>query len=412
MNQVLRVDPRCRDRGLSTRTYSVIPMTQEIGLIEWLSGTSTLKSVIEAQLQKDDRCTHLTSNKRQKLELFNTTAAKSYESFLLKQRGSTFGAKVIAPTSREVIKTFAQVQAEVPGDLLRRQLFRLGSDYDEFLSIRDRFLASLAVFNACSYILGIGDRHLDNFLLDLSDGRVIGIDFGVSFGAGASLLPVPELIPFRYTRQMDVVLQPYDGTNLMAQEMQQVFDALRAKKQVIESVLNVFLHEPLMDWQQTTTTFQAEIFAQAEGVSSQSGNETEPMEEDTQPDSPAPPRRGRTDRGSESLSLSAESKKAASSAWLPDVKIAIARRKLEGFAPQPLLKEELAQNANLSTQLAKFHALVDAVGGQGGNDGDALAVGAGGPTGLTAFAQAQELLAMATSPDILGRTYFGWMPWL
>lgn len=33
-------------------------------------------------------------------------------------------------------------------------------------------------------------------------GALIGIDFGVAFGIGTSALPVPELMPFRLTRQL------------------------------------------------------------------------------------------------------------------------------------------------------------------------------------------------------------------
>lgn len=389
-------------------------MTREIGLIEWLDGTSTLKSVIEAQLRQDERCAHLLSNKRQKLELFNTTPAKTYENFLLKQRGASFSAKVIAPTAKDVKKTFDQVQSEVPADMLRRQLIRLGSDYNAFLTIRDRFLASLSVFNACSYVLGIGDRHLDNFLLDLSDGRVVGIDFGVSFGAGASLLPVPELMPFRYTRQMDAVFLPYDGKNLMAQEMQRVFEALRAKKQVIESVLNVFLHEPLMDWQQQTTTFQSEIYSKTSDLPTLVSQSTSEADASQEPE-PKVQRTSRAGRSRETASASPSdltsstmplSSNGVGGAWLPNVKIAIARRKLDGFSPQTLLKEELSQNVHLKSHLAKFHALVDAVGG-------ATSSLAGEPSSeLSSLAQANELLTLATSPDVLGRTYFGWMPWL
>jgi hypothetical protein len=32
-------------------------------------------------------------------------------------------------------------------------------------------------------------------------GSVIGIDFGVAFGMGLQVLPIPELFPFRLTRQ-------------------------------------------------------------------------------------------------------------------------------------------------------------------------------------------------------------------
>ena len=37
--------------------------------------------------------------------------------------------------------------------------------------------------------------------LDLSTGRVIGIDFGHAFGSATYQLPVPELMGVRLTRQ-------------------------------------------------------------------------------------------------------------------------------------------------------------------------------------------------------------------
>ncbi len=60
---------------------------------------------------------------------------------------------------------------------------------------------SVNAFCIGSYILGIGDRHLDNFLLDKCDGSLVGIDFGLAFGNGLGL-PAPELIPFRLTQQV------------------------------------------------------------------------------------------------------------------------------------------------------------------------------------------------------------------
>lgn len=399
MNQILEADPRFRDQRLSLITYDVIPMTQEIGILEWVGGTSTLKGVIEAQLQIDERCSDLMSNKRQKLELFNTTAAKAYESFLLKQRGASFSAKVVAPRSKDVVDQFAKVQAMIPADLLRRQLLGLGSNFEGFLLVRDHFLKSLAVFSACSYVLGIGDRHLDNFLFDLASGHVIGIDFGVSFGAGASVLPVPELIPFRYTRQMGFVFQPYNGANLLAQEMQAVFEALRSKRQVVESVMNVFLHEPLLDWQQSTTTHQKALFEAAEGDDRSTLHDSGDVEME-EVEELAPTRVSRSNKKTPASPAGGN----ATTAWLPDVKIAIARKKLEGVSPALLLKEELSQNPHLKQHISKFHALVDAT--------SISEDGADEMITLSSLAQAQELLTMATAPDLLGRTFQGWMPWL
>jgi DNA-dependent protein kinase catalytic subunit len=427
MNQVLSSDARCRDRNLRTKTYKVIPMTTEIGMIEWLHNTSTLKGIIERQLQQDPRCQHLQSNKRVKLQLFNTVPAKQYETFLMKQRGSSFAAKVAAPSRHDVTSNFDAVQDLIPADLLRRQLIALGADFEDFISIRDEFASSLAVFNACSYILGIGDRHLDNFLMDHATGRVIGIDFGVSFGAGASVLPVPELIPFRFTRQMESVLLPYDSANLVIQDMQAVFEALRDKKQVVESVMNVFLHEPLLDWQQSTTIHQSEMLFK-EASSSLSEEVTQVVDDDVVMVEDAPtssagssaesgPRK-RVKRQSNSVSSASSSASASSTrrtasssssaapttAWLPDVKIAIARRKLDGLSPRVLLKEELAQNPHLGKQLPLFQALIDTAVVNGAQPSSAAP--------MSSLAQAQELVALATAPDLLGRTYHGWMPWL
>lgn len=51
------------------------------------------------------------------------------------------------------------------------------------------------------YVLGIGDRHTNNILIDENSGELIHIDFGVAFEQGKAL-PKPEIIPFRLTRNL------------------------------------------------------------------------------------------------------------------------------------------------------------------------------------------------------------------
>ena len=67
-----------------------------------------------------------------------------------------------------------------------------------FITIKNQFVKSMAVFSIASYLIGIGDRHLENFLVDTTDGEVLGIDFGIAFGSGVELA-TPELMPFRLT---------------------------------------------------------------------------------------------------------------------------------------------------------------------------------------------------------------------
>lgn len=76
---------------------------------------------------------------------------------------------------------------------------RLSKNYDSFLHIKNSFIANYALICCVTYILGIGDRHLENFLIHMGSASIVPIDFGFSFGASLEL-GVPELIPFRLTK--------------------------------------------------------------------------------------------------------------------------------------------------------------------------------------------------------------------
>lgn len=48
-----------------------------------------------------------------------------------------------------------------------------------------------------SYVLGLGDRHGENILLDSTTGEAVHVDFNCLFDKGLSFT-VPECVPFRY----------------------------------------------------------------------------------------------------------------------------------------------------------------------------------------------------------------------
>jgi DNA-dependent protein kinase catalytic subunit len=68
----------------------------------------------------------------------------------------------------EVEKQISKQQNSLPHDLLQRGIASLSSSPETYLFIRAQFAKTLAVFNIASYIVGIGDRHLENFLLDMN----------------------------------------------------------------------------------------------------------------------------------------------------------------------------------------------------------------------------------------------------
>ena len=56
-------------------------------------------------------------------------------------------------------------------------------------------------FSPVGYILGLGDRHVQNILIDCQSAELVHIDLGVAFEQG-HILPTPETVPFRLTRDI------------------------------------------------------------------------------------------------------------------------------------------------------------------------------------------------------------------
>ena len=124
----------------------------------------------------------------------------------------------------------------------------MASDVEGYYFLRNQFIMSYAVASCCQYVLGIGDRHLSNWMIDLRSGKAIGIDFGMAFGHAALNLPVPELMPIRLTRQILSLNAPLEHYGLFEASMQHTLRALRENNDLLLCILNVFVKEPSIDW--------------------------------------------------------------------------------------------------------------------------------------------------------------------
>lgn len=64
----------------------------------------------------------------------------------------------------------------------------MSSSPEAFHVLKSAMIKSHAVICICQYLLGIGDRHLSNFMVDLKTGQLIGIDFGHAFGSATEVM--------------------------------------------------------------------------------------------------------------------------------------------------------------------------------------------------------------------------------
>lgn len=62
-------------------------------------------------------------------------------------------------------------------------------------------------------------------------------------------LPVPELMPFRLTRQLRNLMLPLQEKGLIEGTMIHALRALRSNKEMLISMLDIFIKEPSLDWE-------------------------------------------------------------------------------------------------------------------------------------------------------------------
>ncbi|KAF8074865.1 hypothetical protein FPV67DRAFT_1475236, partial [Lyophyllum atratum] len=242
VNGILHRDRETRRRLLDVRDYKVIPLAPQAGLLEFVGNTLPLSPWLikaHAKYHPED------------LSYKNMCAAIKE----LQKRPSDAGVKEYTALQlrvRPVMRHFFTEKHKTP---------------ISWFAMRLNYTRSVATTSIVGHILGLGDRHNSNILIDNASGQVVHIDLGIAFDQG-KLLPVPELVPFRMTRDI-VDGMGMSGTSGVFQRCaEETLRVLRDGSEVIMTVLEVFKHDPLHSW----TASETKIKRAQEGASAATSN--------------------------------------------------------------------------------------------------------------------------------------------
>ncbi|KAJ3213355.1 hypothetical protein HK099_007449 [Clydaea vesicula] len=229
VNTLMKANPETLKRSLKITCYSVTPISTSSGLIGWVPNCDTLNNYI---------CNYRDENKvRRDLEqLLIHSLAPKYDRLTLLQKVEIF-EKVIELTS---------------GEDLARSFWLKSKNSEVWLERRTNFTRSLALMSMVGYIIGLGDRHPLNLIVNKFSGSVVHIDFGDCFEVAMHRDKFPEKVPFRLTRMLVKAMEVgcLDGSFKITCES--TMKVLREEKDSLMAVLEAFVYDPLINWRLMT----------------------------------------------------------------------------------------------------------------------------------------------------------------
>lgn len=240
VNTLLVNDTECFKRHLDIQRYPAIPLSPKVGLLGWVPNSDTFHVLIREY--RESRKILLNIEHRIMMQM-----APDYDSLTLLQK----------------VEVFTGALDNTRGQDLYKVLWLKSKSSEAWLDRRTTYTRSLAVMSMVGYILGVGDRHPSNLMLDRITGKVIHIDFGDCFEAAILREKYPEKVPFRLTRMLNYAMEVSGIEGSFRITCEHVMRVLRDNKESLMAILEAFAYDPLINW---GFDFPTRAIAEATGI--------------------------------------------------------------------------------------------------------------------------------------------------
>lgn len=225
VNTLLQNDPESFQRHLNIQQYPAIPLSPKTGLLGWVPNSDTFHVLIREHRE----ASKIPLNIEHRIML---QMAPDYDNLTLLQK----------------VEVFTYALDNTKGQDLYKVLWLKSRSSESWLDRRTTYTRSLAVMSMVGYILGLGDRHPSNLMLDRITGKVVHIDFGDCFEAAILREKYPEKVPFRLTRMLTYAMEVSGIEGSFRITCENVMMVLRDNKESLMAILEAFAYDPLINW--------------------------------------------------------------------------------------------------------------------------------------------------------------------
>ncbi|KAK8072291.1 hypothetical protein PG996_005639 [Apiospora saccharicola] len=221
INRSLKRDAESSRRQLYIRTYAVTPLNEECGIIEWVDGLKTLRDIL--------------------LVIYRSRGVgPNYNQLAQQMKDAVTGDKNIRIFTEQVLGQFPPV--------LPHWFISQFPNPSAWFAARLKYTRSCAVMSMVGTILGLGDRHGENVLLEEGNGGIFHVDFNCLFDKGLTFAQ-PERVPFRLTHNMVAAMGVYGYEGPFRQCSELTLSILRQQEETLMTILEAFIYDPTLDLQ-------------------------------------------------------------------------------------------------------------------------------------------------------------------
>ncbi|KAH7550459.1 hypothetical protein JRO89_XS13G0195200 [Xanthoceras sorbifolium] len=230
VNTFLRNHRDTWKRRLGVRTYKVVPFTPSAGVLEWVDGTLPLGEYLIGSTR--DGGAHGRPGRKNLSYSISSHQLLDNGNGHMQEKDKRGAFQEVCENFRPVMHYFFLEKFLQPADWFEKRL---------------AYTRSVAASSMVGYIVGLGDRHSMNILIDQATAEVVHIDLGVAFEQGL-MLKTPERVPFRLSR--DII----DGMGVTGVEgvfrrcCEKTLSVMQANKEALLTIVEVFIHDPLYKW--------------------------------------------------------------------------------------------------------------------------------------------------------------------